>query len=962
MAKTANELLQGILITVASIDRKTTEQDRAQGGGRREPNGIRDALNISSALNKFGKTSAETRTNFITFMNDVVKVVKKSNSGKDFETFSNGLVNISTAIPNLVKGLNELSSLKTRRVDAALNTMRRLYDFMYDLGDGRSARRIERSIKLFDGIGKSLDKIAKPLRSVATFLGQVGLSFVVFAAGIVAGSALLKLASPLGVVGVTIGVIGVLVGMIAILAAANRFLRPGLNAIRGIGKGFMMLSAGIIGFTLSLLLISAYMKTGNNAQGIGKGMLVLGGVILLTVGMFALLGIANKSGIISRGTRAVRGIGVGLILLTVGILGFTLGLLGIAALLGASEDSKGIFKAMGIMGLVIVGVVGLFWLLGKAAKTVALGTLTAVLVAAGIGAIAFSMVYLANAASQIGSLLKGGDKSGKPVSFLGYEVPPAVAGLGMIGMVFVGATALFALMGIPVVAGLIALGAVTAAAVAGTLILLAVAVKKLTEVSANIPPDFDKNLEKMISGVLIGTTAGLTKGLIGKREEGGSKLRAALKNTAILMGGIGVLFTVSLTLSMFAKALTAFAELNNMREITGYEENGKPIFGEKINITKVAQNISTSISTFLSAIIQSTTGLTRDQAKAIKKMGRALTGRRGILSAVIQFTEALKVYAQYGPEGLIGYSYTEQTGVDEDGNPIYTQKKGRVKIDTVAKNMVNAFTTFINELTSQTEGEFGPDRKGRRKIKKMARLLTGKRGILSAVIDFAETLEFYAKYGKEGKIPVIDAEGKPTGKFLTMSDVAKNIVNSITTFSKTLGDAIDKDDKKDAKRAKRTLGKFDGLIKQMNKLTKAQDGMERMAQSMKEFGENIGILAVNLNKLDTDKLGDVANVSAAYLEKTNDFTNSNKRIMDKSASSNTRPTYVPSSGGSNTQYNTTTSSTQRTPRQNQINWDEVAQTIGNEVGSRVTAALKSGSFKFEFDTTKTGGVYYWEPM
>ncbi len=959
MAKTANELLQGILTTVASIDRKSTEEQKQQKGGG--TSGVKDVLNIASALNKFGRTKPETRTNFITFMNDVVKIVKESNKGKDFQTFSNGIVSISTALPELVRGLNDLSSMKTRRVDKALNTLRKLYDFMYELGDSRSARKIERSIKLFDSIGKSLNRIARPLRRISSFLSYLGLSFVVFAAGIVASSKLLKLASPLGIIGVTLGVVGVLVGIIALLSLSNRFLRPGLKTIRGVGMGFMMLSAGIIGFTLSLLLLSSYLKTGNDAKGIGKGMLVLGGVILLVVGMFALLGLANKTGVISRGTRAVRGIGVGLLLLTVGVLGFTLGLLGVAALMGASEDGNGIFKAMGIMGLVIVGVVGLFWLLGKAAKTVALGSLTALLVAVGIGAMAYSITYLANAAAQIGSLLKGGDKSGKPVSFLGYEVPPAVAGLGMIGMVFVGAAALFALMGIPVVAGLILLGAVTAAAVAGTLILLAIAVKKLVDVSANIPKDFDKNLEHMISGVLAGTIGGLTKGLLGKRGEGGNKLKVALKNTAILIGGIGILFTVSLTLSMFAKALTAFAELDNMREITGYEENGKPIFGDKINISKVSENISSSISTFLSAVIQSTIGLSRDQAKAIRKMGRALTGRRGILSAVIQFTEVLKVYGQYGPDGMIGYSYTEQSGVDEDGNPIYVQKKGRVQINTVAKNMVNAFTTFVNELTSRTEGEFGPDRKGRRKIRQMSRLLTGKRGILSAVIDFAETLEFYAKYGKEGKVPVIDAEGNPTGKFLTMSEVAKNIVNSVTTFSETLGNAIDADDKKNAKRAKKTLGKFDGLIKQMNKLTQAQDGMERMAKSMKELGENIGLLAVNLNKLDTGKLGDVANVSAAYLEKTNDFSNSNKRIMDKSTASNTRPTYTSSAPGSNVQYSQTNTNSARGSQQKPTDWDEVAQVIGNEVGAKVTSALKSGMFKFEFDTSKTGGVYYWTP-
>jgi len=40
---------------------------------------------------------------------------------------------------------------------------------------------------------------------------------------------------------------------------------------------------------------------------------------------------------------------------------------------------------------------------------------------------------------------------------------------------------------------------------------------------------------------------------------------------------------------------------------------------------------------------------------------------------------------------------------------------------------------------------------------------------------------------------------------------------------------------------------------------------------------------------------------------------------------------------------------------------EISKIIGDQVGAKVAASLKAGQFIFEFDTTKSGGVYYWQP-
>lgn len=450
------------------------------------------------------------------------------------------------------------------------------------------------------------------------------------------------------------------------------------------------------------------------------------------------------------------------------------------------------------------------------------------------------------------------------------------------------------------------------------------------------------------------------------------------------MGGMGLLFTVSLTLSMFAKALTAFAKLDSMRVITGYKKDtNEPIFGERINISNVSENISTSISTFLTALIQSTTGLSRKKAAAIKKMGKALTGRRGILSAVIQFADVLKLYAQFGPNNEIGYA---EVKTDKDGKPILNANgepimiMSSVKIDTVATNIATSFSKFVEELTSHTRDfEFGG--RDKRKMKRLTEALVGHKGIggrekyglLEPITRFAETLSIYAGYGAELKIPVIE-----DGKVKTTMDVRKVAQNVVKTLSAFINALADNKIEGDISKADKNLRKFDNIIDKTNKIAKSLSKMSKLSNVIKELGLSIGILSENLTKLNTvklenlvgilseklttlDKIGALGNVSTAYLENTNDFATSNKRIMDKSTGAVIRPIYAPvdNKGTISTATSSTTPLSSKEPEP--INWVEVSQMIGDQVGAKVAAALKGGQFVFEFDTTKSGGTYFWSP-
>ena len=130
-----------------------------------------------------------------------------------------------------------------------------------------------------------------------------------------------------------------------------------------------------------------------------------------------------------------------------------------------------------------------------------------------------------------------------------------------------------------------------------------------------------------MTGPLNGFLEGITE-VLGGGKKGIRGFAEGLKNTAILMNGIALVMGVSVSLSMFAKALTAFADLGNMKVINSYDEKtGEPNFGETVNITGVGETIKTTLVTFLTGLIGATSGLRKRDAKAIDKMGRALTGK-----------------------------------------------------------------------------------------------------------------------------------------------------------------------------------------------------------------------------------------------------------------------------------------------------------------------------------------------
>jgi hypothetical protein len=861
---------------------------------------------------------------------------------------------------------------------------------MYEIGGPGGTTRMNRASKAFDKLGTALMKIAAPMKILSNFLTHLGISFVVFAAGLVVSSLLLKLSTPTAIIGTLIGVVVALVGIFGILSLTKKFIQPGIDIINGIGEGFKTLVIGILGFAVGVLLLAAYMGTGNGFKGTLKALLVLSGVVLIVVGMFALLGLAKK--LVKPGIAVVKGMGVGFLFLIGGILLFMFGLIGAAALMGGSKNGAGIALALGAMAITVGALVGLFWVLGKAKKQVAMGTLVAIMVAIGIMAIGYSVKYLADVAKHITGLgdEKATKKDGTSRGPFGKMMAGIGPGLGMVGLVFVAAAGLFAILGIKAVAMLVGLGAVVAIGVSAALLLLATAVKKLSDVSSKLKPDFPKKLAFMIGGVFTGMLAGmsvLTGGKVdinGDITSGGAngfkKFTTFVKNSYKILAVTGLLMTTSIALSMFAKALTAFANLDNMRVIEGYDEKtGKPKFGEKVDIKNVGTTISTTISQFLKALIDSTENLQNGQSRKIKKMGAALVGRNGILSAVIQFADVLKTYAQFGPKKEIGYAAFQYDAkgdviLDSNGEPKMITKT--VSIVDVTNGIVGSFMEFVTQLVDKTKVfEFGGSEK--RKMQRVSEALLGKKrsvigglvasdkpGLLEPIERFSSVLQMYAKIGADGGLPVLNEDGsivmegdKP--KTISMADIAGKIATSLTSFitefeKTTKLNATDQQ----IKSVEKKMEKYQAIINNISGLAVMSEGLNQTAVSIGQLATNIGLLSSSLDALNPDKLKEIGNLKNISINNNGSGVGTSAQNISSSNSNNILPPPPDVFGPVNTAPKTTTPAKTSTPAISPtptFNTQELADAIGKTVA----AAFKSGHFKFEF-ATNNSGVYSFE--
>lgn len=705
------------------------------------------------------------------------------------------------------------------------------------------------------------------------------------------------------------------------------------SAVFGVGPlGVMGLVLGIVATVgLAMLMLTAFDTLGNLLGDLGaaKGTKLMDGKITKTSG-----GTASA-------VYTAKNMGIALMFIAGGILSFAITM----ALVPVLLKKTNVWAAVGEIVLIIGGMVGMIALLGWLGSTpvVKQGIATASGIGIAVMLLSASVFVIALTSKLLIEMFRGskevdGKKEKKgPLSALGG----ALIGLGVFGLFVGGLAAMLWVLGMPVISGPIAIGSLALLSMAVSLIMTAKAIKKVREVMDGVKvADLSRDIAGMVAGVMGGVFVGVMgSGIAGKPGEAATTDDLTLKELRQfrrVTKAIKMLGSVSSSLTKFAEGLKAFSTVGTVASLD-YEidKDGKmkPVIGEKIHVSQIAAAIADTFGQFITSLVKNTENLTRRQARALKTLGKALTGDKGIISGVSQFSETLKTFSQFGQEGSI---WVPPQYEDEAQTKIRPGTGVNVPIKTVTKNIVDSFGEFVSQIAGKA-GEFEVGGRVGKKMQKFTEALMGqekgfmrrgKPGILTGITTFNDTLLTYSEYGAGGKIPKKDKDGVIIpGQFVLVDTVVKNMVSGITTFTDSLSrELAGKDMETSAKSIEKKMGALTNIITSFDELANAQEGMDKLANSMGLLATNVGLLVTNMGGLDTTKLQSLATITGQHAVATKGVT-----ITEQSAKAGAAQTAA-----------------------SQPDWDKIGEIIGNKVAEKVN--LNNSTMDFYFHDWPQGKV------
>jgi len=835
---------------------------------------------------------------------------------------------------SLINFMKEILSLTGGRVDAA-----------------KAGKLIAESMVL---LGEALPKLAKGVRKFgfAQITGQVT-------------ATVMGLRALYGVM--------VMIGNPAtaplVLVAASAIGAIGL-ALQGIGDVLKGLAAVMMSFAASMLIMvgaiwlatKLFSEEGKKVGPLEAMLIIVGAIGILGAG-FALIGVLSPL-ILGAGV-AIAAMGTGMALLGAGLLIF----LGSAAIiknkmgLDPGEAIKSMVKPILLLSLLFAGI-------GIISPLILPGALAAAAMGKGllwlsggilaIGAVG-ALLKVMNVDDEVFKMMsKGIARIALTFALVGLFSPLIMAGVGPMMLLSV-SLGLFALI-------VLGIGAI---------------IKKLGGEEGL--KDVQNNIALMISSVLIGVVKGVSMGLLG--ENGASKgffgkIGAVAKNTAILISSIGLLIGVSIALIMFGWAIKAFTKAGSIKMVTGYDAEGKPIYGEEVNVVNAGENIAKSIGAFFTTLTETfkDPSIIPDKA-TIMELVDILMGNTGfkmfgilkvpkqpgLLDAISKFAEVIQTFAKVNQIPYTG----------PDGKTLYSTPQ------EVAGNIVSTLVTFFGafkENQSKLEGissdavqNFAEILLGRSSLRILG-LRTGKDkpGLLEPIMEFAKMIDIVSKNPRE--ITYIDENGKK--QTMSATQAAKNIISSVTSFATEIKTSLDKLDKQDFKTSnsgalnsiKELNGELAVIAESQSKLVSAASALDKLATSVESF--SVALQSLELEKLEliaqigkernvaginqmSDNIGTRANnVSGMLTEREGRREARSEERSEREARREERSEERSLPPPVKTEAEKPETKRQRKEKEDKK--DETLNKLPQAIGQAVAAAFNNGQFTFDFATDKSG--------
>ena len=102
----------------------------------------------------------------------------------------------------------------------------------------------------------------------------------------------------------------------------------------------------------------------------------------------------------------------------------------------------------------------------------------------------------------------------------------------------------------------------------------------------------------------------------------------------------------------------------------------------------------------------------------------------------------------------------------------------KIHVTHIAQSIADTFGLFLNSLINNTQNL---TRTQARSLKILSKSLVGKKGLISGISEFAETIDTFSKFGAKGEIFVRNEE-TGQGVHVPITTIVTNITKAFTLF------------------------------------------------------------------------------------------------------------------------------------------------------------------------------------
>lgn len=616
-------------------------------------------------------------------------------------------------------------------------------------------------------------------------------------------------------IGITFLMLGAIVTTFVVIALASKWIRAGEKVLVTMGLCIVLLS-------LSVLLL---VETGELIQSNEDNLLKVSGLLAVAVGAALILGMMKSK--VAQGVLSMVAIGLGVVLLSVAV---TI-LAAISLIVSSNWDS------IAKVGLLLLGVAGLAFVLGKMVSSIAIGVSSLILLSTSIIIMSVGVGLLVGAAKMAESVKW--ESFGKIGAILGVAVGVIIG------------------LGVPPVAALVGLGSVVLLGLSASIAILCGALNYMIYTA--------KRIEKTsIDTKKVKTSV---KGLFDVFVGRGGVLEQ-LKSFKLFPWHVARMIKLSMIASRIGRIARIVTNIANLRMVDEVDDKGNPTKTHNMTSTDFTNAALNGV-----AVTQIFAALMGDKPATIKLASGSVvvnpidekTMKRITLKSTIKFRMLSRIVKSIGNmASTVADVASLKIPIEwnNEGKPIAFRKLDDSDFKSASVRITELMTFFVRATADSATVLENVKKRNLKKIQVALSAITPVTGMVDSIKTLAEgTIPIYKK-DKSGNI-VVDKDGNPSiASYTTLVDwlprastkIKANITSIVDTMLSAVAAIMTDDRKSQLKQLKKFNKNYGESLQSMIDIINSISATDAQATAFNRNVNSSLSLLTKVSTIDINKL------------------------------------------------------------------------------------------------------------